>query len=1131
MKSKLLLASGVTALLFTLNDMYATSPKREFRSTWFTTHVNIDWPRTKGNSASKIEAQKADLINYLNGFEKINLNGICFQVRAQADAVYRSSYEPWSAVMTGTRGLDPGWDPLEFAVEECHKRGLECYAWINPYRWSTGPDYNTPQDKEFKEKGWVLSWGSYYVLNPALPEVRAHILKVCEEIVDKYPLDGVLFDDYFYPNNIPENSEAGDWNDYKNSGTTLSIGDWRRENINLFVREFKAMIEKNHPDMRFGISPAGVAGKSAAKFGVDPVPVKASDWQYNTIYSDPLAWLAEGSIDFISPQIYWTTTHSTAPYEPLCDWWSYVADKFGRHFYSSHSVSFLSGANTAANWKEVSTQVELNRKYAQDTKLQSTGSIYFSSKYFFGPTCSGLDNHLINSVYGNKSLVPVIPWKERTWFDSPEELSFDGKVLSWKKIEAPRSIMRYTVYAVPTSVSYDDAADPDGDGLSIEYLEKVCYDSKFELPAEHTKDYWYAVAAYDGLGYEYAPAVINYPEGTSQSVSLTSPEDGTTASWTQAFSWTAVKDGRYEIIFATDSAFSQGRVSYKSETNSLTIDLDSFKPSTKYFWKVTAAEPNKLASVSDVRSFTSPALTAAPTVELLSPNDGEIINDNIKFEWSPTEGIESYTLEISDSEDFGKKIYTTVTGVSTTSAIVNPSLLGRGNFCWRIVTAGPRMFPSASVIRKFSIEKLSIGVTEPGYTVKRDPATYETVDGINIENLWMRSVGLKNLSPAENGVMERSMVAVGDYVYLTKRSENAQGAKLTLEKYDGLTGEHVSSIVLGDEGNVPYYPLNTVMKDDGDNVLIANLTLNSTSNPVVVHLVDLASGALTEIANIKLSGLSAARVDHVSVRGDVTTGNFDIIFPLSSTDNVVRVTFTNNKPANPEIVRIGAFYPSTVSHFGIAPSITPLTRDEFLANGGGTGLGRFSFEKKDLIESFEDTPDVHAGATTANGSAFFTLGSRSYVLYPTTDYSDSNGGFKFGIAVTENGKFSGLKEIAAVPRDGLGRTNSSTASTPISTVAENNGVQRVYVYAVGNGLSAYRISDTRSGVTNVSTDKTLYQTEGLSVVFSKAVEHACLYTASGKQVAEVYNADRVTAPTAGIYILSADGTTSRVVLK
>ncbi len=954
---------------------------------------------------------------------------------------------------------------------------------------------------------------------------------MCEEIVDKYPLDGVLFDDYFYPNNIPENSEAGDWDDYKKSGTTLSIGDWRRENINLFVREFKAMIEKNHPDMRFGISPAGVAGKSASKFGVDPVPVKASDWQYNTIYSDPLAWLAEGSIDFISPQIYWTTSHATAPYEPLCDWWTYVADKFGRHFYSSHSVSFLSGANTVANWKEVATQVELNRKYSQDTKLKSTGSIYFSSKYFFGPTCSGLDDHLVKNVYQNKSLIPVIPWKERVWFEAPKNLKFDGKTLSWDKIDAPRSIMRYTVYAVPTSVSYDTASDPEGDGLAIEYMEKVCYDSKFELPTDHRSDYWYAVCAYDGLGYEYAPAVINYPEGTSEPVSLSSPENGATAAWSQEFTWTAVPDGKYEITFATDDSFSHDRQVFKSTTNSLTIDLDGFKPSTTYFWKVSASEPNKLASVSETRSFVSPALTPAPAVELLSPADGTTIEDNITFEWTPAEGIESYTLEISPSETFETKTYSTMTGAGTTSSVVNPSLLGRGKFFWRVVTAGPRMSATASAARSFSIDKLTIGVTEPGYTIKRDPATYETVDGINIENLWMRSVGLKNINFAENGMMERSMVAVGDYLYLTRRSENSQGAKLTLEKYDGLTGEHVSSIVLGEEGNVAYYPLNTVTKDDDDNVLIANLTLNSTSNPVVVHKVDLSTGALTEIANIKLSGLATARVDHVAVRGSVTSGNFDIIFPLSSTNNVVRVSFKDNKAGNPEVVGFASFYPSSCSHFGIAPWITPISHDEFLANGGGTGLGRFSFEKKNLTESFDDTPDVYAGITTANGSAWFNLGQRMYVLYPATDHSDSNGGFKFGVAVSNNGKFSGLKEIAAVPRDGMGKTNSSTASTPISTVTENNGVQRVYVYAVGNGLAAYRITDTRSAVSDIAGDDFGFTCEGLSVCFSKAIGHTSLYTLTGKLVAEQSDTDIISAPVAGMYLLYADGKVNRVVLK
>ncbi|MDE6397178.1 MAG: hypothetical protein K2K84_07895, partial [Muribaculaceae bacterium] len=533
---------------------------------------------------------------------------------------------------------------------------------------------------------------------------------------------------------------------------------------------------------------------------------------------------------------------------------------------------------------------------------------------------------------------------------------------------------------------------------------------------------------------------------------------------------------------------------FKSTTNSLTIDLDNFRPSTTYFWKVSASEPNKLASVSETRSFVSPALTPAPAVELVSPVDGASIDDNITFEWTSAEGAETYTLEISSTEFFDSKSYVTQTGAGTTTAIVNPSLLGRGKFFWRVVTSGPRMSSTSSSSRSFTIDKLTIGVTEPGYTIIRDQATSAPVDGINIENLWMRSVGLKNIDFTENGMMERSMVAVGDYVYLTRRSENSQGAKLTLEKYDGLTGEHVSSIALGDEANVPYYPLNTVTKDDDDNILVANLTLNSTSNPVVVHKVDLSTGALTEVANIKLLGLAASRVDHVAVRGSVTTGNFDIIFPLSSTANVVRVTYKDNKAETPEIVGFASFYPSSCSHFGIAPWITPISHDEFLANGGGTGLGRFSFEKKNLTESFNDTPDVYAGTTTANGSAWFTLGQRMYVLYPATDHSDTNGGFKFGVAVTDNGKFNGLKEIAVVPRDGLGRTNSSTSSTPISTVAENNGVQRVYVYAVGNGLSAYRIIDTRAGVADLTGDDFAYRCEGLSVLFSKTVEIARLYT-------------------------------------
>lgn len=1132
MKTKLLIpALFSAAMIFTSLPAKSDAVKREFRSTWFTTHVNIDWPRTKGNSASTIAAQKADLLNYLDGFVKMNLNGICFQVRAQTDAVYKSSYEPWSAVMTGTRGLDPGWDPLQFAVEECHKRGLECYAWINPYRWSTGTNYDTPQDKEFKAKGWILKWDNYHVLNPALPEVRAHILKVCEEIVDNYAIDGVLFDDYFYPNNIPENDQAGDWEDYKKSNSPLSIGDWRRENINLFVREFKAMVEKNHPDMRFGISPAGVAGKSASKFGVDPVPVSASDWQYGTIYSDPLAWLAEGSIDFISPQIYWTTTHATAPYEPLCKWWSYVADKFGRHFYSSQSVSFLNGNNTTSNWKEIATQVELNRKYAENTELNTFGTIYFSSKYFNGPTCSGLGDYLANGVYKVKSLVPVVPWKTRTWFEAPKNLTFDGTKLQWEAIEAPKSILRYTVYAVPTDISFQNASSEDGDGLKIEYLEKVCYDNYLTLPAEKQKGFWYAVAAYDGLGYEYAPAVINYPEGTSEASKLISPADGAQLDWSQKFEWTEVKDASYEVRFSTDSLFLTDRITVGSEVNSVVVEFDDFLPETVYYWQVSTIEPGKLSALSDERSFKTPALTPAPKVSLVSPVDGVTVENDIKFEWTAAEGIDKYILEISSSKDFTNVNYSTVVAPGLTTYTLNPSLIGRGMFFWRVITEGPRMKPTASEAESFVIENLTIGITEPGYTIKTDPTKYDVVDGVHVENLWLRTKDYKNISFLEDGLMERSMVAVDQYVYLTKRSENSLGARLTLEKYDGLTGEHVSSIVLGVGANVALYPNNTVMKDDDDNIFISNLTLNATTNPLYVHQVNLKDGSLTEIAAVKLSNLAAARVDHAAISGSVASGNFAIFFALSSNDKVIRQRFVDGKPETPEVITISSFYPSDRTHFGIAAFVTPINYDEFLANGGGLGFGRYSISKKQLVESLADCPSIGGGATTANGSHAFYLGDNLYYVYPSNDHNGANGGYRFNIAVTKDGKFSGLKSIAEVPAIGLGKINSSTASTPISSVPENKSSRLVYVYAVGNGLACYRVTDTNSSVQPNFTSELTYTINGLTVSFSKICKDAKLYTLTGATVASETETESVNAPAPGQYILYMDGQSHHIVLK
>lgn len=1124
------------AAFITPNSTQAGSvtPKREFRSTWFTTHVNIDWPQTRGTSASVVAKQQADMIQYIEGFERMNLNGACFQVRAQCDAVYKSSYEPWSAVISGTRGVDPGWDPLQFCIDECHKRGLECYAWINPFRWSTGTDYNTPQDKEVKEKGWILNYGNYYVLNPAIPEARAHILKVCKEIVDNYAIDGVLFDDYFYPNNIPENSSAGDWDLYKASGTSMSIGDWRRENINIFVREFQAMIEEAHPDMRFGISPAGVAGDantSAGKYGVEPNPVAASDWQYSTIYSDPLAWVSEGSIDFISPQIYWQTYHATAPYEPLCRWWSYIADLFGRHFYSSQNVYFFTNANNVTSWNEVSKEVELNRQYAEPTTLNSPGTIYYSSKYFYGPATSGLGDHLLQTVNQTKALVPVVTWKKVPSFEAPTGLVFDGTKLSWDAIDAPKSILRYTVYAVPVDLTIDEAMEANGDGISNDYLLKVSYSPEFTVPEDRRDGYWYAVCAYDGLGNEFAPAVTNYSTEPSRKVDLLSPADGSTIAWDNAFEWTPVTDAKYVLRIAKDDKFSD--IVYTSERiaeNSVKPDLSELDAESKYYWTVVCYEPGRPGTPSDACSFMTPAFMEAPSITLLAPADGTEPEGDLTFVWESDGNAAIYTLEIATDAEFDKVKISRSTTDKTIS--VNPSLLGRGQFYWHVIGNSPFTNTAVSETRSFAITSLTIGETEPGYVVLQDPTVYPAVDGITVENLWMRTNNgdFKNITFENNGMMERSMVALGDYIYLTRRSENAEGAMLFLEKYDGITGEHVTSISLGDDARKAYYPLNTVVRDDAGNIAVANLTLNATTTPLYIHLVNTDNGEVKEIAKIQLSGLDAARVDHINVTGNMAEGDFEVFFTLSSTDKIVRATFSDGKPVDTDIINVKGFFPTGLSNFGIAPFISPIDSDNVLVNGGATGVACYDLTNGNMIDNVGNCSENLSQNTMSNGVAFFNLGDYTYYIYPATDHSGAKG-FTFNLLRSTDGTFKSAKLIATVPQIGLGSINSSTASTPISYVKENDGTVRVYVYAVGNGLAAYRVTDKEAGVANITASNLRIEVNGLQVSFSHEVSVCKVYTLSGALITIATDTDKLTLPSPGHYVLVADGKATHVAVR
>ena len=497
--SSLLKRSALAAVLLAIAALPMSSGvKREVRSVWMATVWALDWP----SSTSSTTAQKNEMVKYLDVLQKNNFNAIYFQVRTMSDAFYKSSYEPWSSYLTGTRGKDPGWDPLAFVVEECHKRGMECHAWVNPYRFSTGSNWSTVQDQALKSAGMLLAYTksdgkTTTILNPGLESVRKRIVDVCKEIISNYDVDGLVFDDYFYPEGIPVTSSAGDYDLWQKSGASMTFGDWRRNNVNQMVADVYNMVQQQKPYVRFGISPAGAACTSAAvaaKHGIDRCPV-ASDWQYDGIFSDPVAWLEAGTIDYISPQLYWKTNHKTNPFGPMTKWWSYVAKHFGRHHYASHSISFLNSSNTTGDWEEIGKQVQFSRDY---TENEAPGAVFYSAAYVTGKKQSGFGEWLQVNKFQNKALTPAIDWKKSDLEKvQVSALSKRATVLSWAGVDN----VRYSVYAVPESVNVETLDS----NIPAEYLLGVSYKTTYTMPDDKKSGYNYAVCVLDRYGNEYEP--------------------------------------------------------------------------------------------------------------------------------------------------------------------------------------------------------------------------------------------------------------------------------------------------------------------------------------------------------------------------------------------------------------------------------------------------------------------------------------------------------------------------------------------------------------------------------------------------------------------------------------------------
>lgn len=1054
----------LAALLATAVNVQADEGlKREMRTVWIATVSNIDWPQTRGTSATVQQKQKKQLTDLLDGFVKTNMNAVCLQVRPMADALYRSSYEPWSSYVSGTRGVDPGWDPLQFAVEECHKRGLEIHAWVNPYRFSnsSGNDCTTAQDQAMKESGLLMQVGSRIVFNPGLEASRQHVIKVCREMILNYDIDGIIFDDYFYPGDgTPTNSTAPDYQLWQQSGTSMNISDWRRANVNLMVREFYDMVQQTKPYVKFGIGPAGVAGTaatSAGKHGVDPCPT-GSDWQYSQIYSDPLAWLEEGTIDYISPQLYWKTTHSTNPFGPLTKWWSYIAQHFGRHHYASHNIYFMASTNTLDDWKEVEKQINYSREYNLDG---APGVNFYSAKYINGPTCTGLGDYLAQNVFTTKSLTPAMTWKPKTEYAAPADARLASGTLKWTGVEV--ALVKYSVYAIPTSVSMDDARSTLYGGFKSDYLLGVTYEPSYTLPADKRSGFWYAVCVVDGWGNEFEPALVNAPSGYADEVTLIAPVQGATAEWQQPFEWTQAEGATYRLTIATDPNFNQTVIDQEGITTCTpTIDLSALESHTTYYWRVTTSQNGRFDKQSAVESFTTGARPLAPTVTLVSPaNEAEL--DNIfDIVCTSATSVTSYRVQIATDPNFEQvKLITDEMGSRAGGTLrtidLNPALLGKGTFYWRVLTQAPGCDDNASLARVFTITSVPTGNYEPGYVQLHDIDTYDDMDGLRLVSKWIRSTKMEyeNMDFTNGGLDNRGIAADADRVYQIGRSEGSNSADVYINHYSAETGELMKTVPVSSEVQCNYYPGNDIFTDDAGHFLISNLLLNITNQPLNIYQVDVETGNVKQVCALNTTATTTGnRIDHCDVVGDVTTGNFTVFAAIANGSEVVRWTVAGNGTPSVSVMKAQNFCPANATAIGIAPRVVGLTSDRVVVTGGNTHPTLYNFSTGRIADSFLSNTGIMPSGTEANGFAAFTYQGKHFMLYPYSDFRNSTG-HTFMLARNDSGTdFAGFQAMWRFPESGLGGNNSSTWDAPCTAV-QAGGKMHLYVYSPANGLAAY----------------------------------------------------------------------------
>jgi uncharacterized lipoprotein YddW (UPF0748 family) len=484
----------LTFFLFVSTLLAQVHPKREVRAVWLTTVYGLDWPSAKATSASGIQQQKNELIQILDRLKSANFNTVIMQVRARGDLIYPSQYEPWATSLTGTLGRNPGYDPLKFAIEETHKRGMEFHAWWNVVKVkddSTLPPQTNPPHIVLRHPEFVKYYrpNNEWWIDMGKPEARNYLINVVMELVRNYDIDGIHFDYIRYPNpDFPDDSTYALYaNEYPNKD------DWRRENINKFVRAVYDSIKKVKPWVKVGSAPIGIYKNIYAD---DGTPL-ATGWQaYYSIYQDSRRWLMEGKHDYHSPQIYWDIANNPKFDVLVRDWKN---NSYGRHIYAGSAAYRMDSGS--GNWSasEILAQIDTSRA------IGVQGNTFFRYKSLL---LKGLIDSLINSKYKYPAFIYPMPWIDSVKPNPPINVAIRRIAdktfeIFWAQPQTPPdgdSVKYYAIYRSENSpVDIDDIKNL----LAVVGPDRISYS---DVVPDLGKNYFYVVTAFDKLHNESNPS-------------------------------------------------------------------------------------------------------------------------------------------------------------------------------------------------------------------------------------------------------------------------------------------------------------------------------------------------------------------------------------------------------------------------------------------------------------------------------------------------------------------------------------------------------------------------------------------------------------------------------------------------